>query len=76
MAAGKKPICVEACPLRALEFAPKEDVERNNKDSEVADIAPLPSKGYTHPNLYIVKPAGAEKADEATGKVVNTLEVK
>lgn len=76
VAAGKKPICVEACPLRALEFAPKDEVERDNKGSEVADIAPLPPKEYTNPNLLVTKPTGAEKASEASGKVVNPMEVK
>ncbi len=76
IAEGKAPICVEACPLRALEFDSKDRVRADHPDSETADIAPLPSKKYTTPNLLISKPTGAEAANAASGKVINTLEVK
>lgn len=76
VAAGKKPICVEACPLRALDFGPKEEVERTYRDSEIADVAPLPEKEYTHPNMYMTNPTGAEKASAASGRVINVLEVE
>lgn len=76
VAEGKKPICVEACPLRALDFDEKTKIQEAHPTSEVADIAPLPEKHYTNPNLLITKPAGAEDAKSATGKVINTLEVK
>lgn len=76
VAEGKKPICVEACPLRALDFAPKAEIESRYKGSEVADIAPLPEKSYTHPNLLITKPAGAQPSDAAYGSIINSLEVR
>ncbi len=76
IAEGKKPICVEACPLRALDFDERSKIENAYKGSEVADIAPLPEKKYTNPNLLISKPAGAEDAQHASGKIINTLEVK
>lgn len=75
VAAGQKPICVEACPLRALDFGTKDEMTRAHGDSEVADIAPLPQKDYTHPNLLIDACDHAQMANEATGKVANILEV-
>lgn len=75
VAEGKLPICVEACPLRALDFGPKDEIERTYNDAHEANIAPLPPKEYTHPNLYILDPKKAEPANEFTGKVANPLEV-
>lgn len=76
VAAGQQPICVEACPQRALDFGPREEMERLHPNGETADIAPLPQKDYTDPNLLINPSKHAQKANEATGKVANPLEVK
>lgn len=48
---GKKPICVDACPLRALDFAPIDELRKTYGD--LAAIAPLPSPEHTAPNLVI-----------------------
>lgn len=69
---GKRPICVEACPLRALSFGPVEEME---KLGAVADIAPLPDPSYTHPNFFIKSSDDAVKSGEMTAEVVNPLEV-
>ena len=72
LAEGLKPVCVESCPARALDFGP---VEEMKKKGELANIAPLPDPSYTHPNLYILPCADAEPAGDASAKVVNPLEV-
>ena len=78
VAEGKNPICVEACPLRALEFGPVSEI---SSDGDRADIAPLPRKSITDPNLYIVEPNHAQPSDannglrSADGMVQNYLEV-
>lgn len=72
VAAGEQPICVRACPARALEFGP---VEEMSKHGEVAAIAPLPEPTYTNPHLYISPCADAKPAGDASAKVVNPLEV-
>lgn len=69
---GKRPICVEACPLRALSFGPVEDME---KLGDLADIAPLPEPGYTNPNFFIKSTDDAVKSGEMTAEVKNPLEV-
>ena len=71
-AEGKNPICVDACPLRALEFGPLEDISGMG---EVADIAPLPPAHYTGPNLIIKATPDAQPATDATGIVANPVEV-
>lgn len=72
VAAGEKPVCVEACPARALDFGP---VDAMSKLGEQADIAPLPAKSYTSPNLYVKPSKDAKPAGDASAKVVNPLEV-
>ena len=57
VAEGKQPICVEACPLRALDFG--EISELRQKYGEIADIAPLPSADETKPNIVITEPVNA-----------------
>src|SRR5699024_5099623 len=72
VAAGEKPVCVEACPARALDFG---TVEEMSKLGERGNIAPLPEPSYTNPNLYIKPSADALPAGHEDGKVVNPLEV-
>lgn len=72
VAAGEKPVCVEACPARALDFG---TIEEMAKLGERGSIAPLPEPTYTKPNLYIKASADALPAGDENGKVVNPLEV-
>ena len=72
VAEGKNPMCVDACPLRALEFGPLEDISGMG---DIADIAPLPSAHYTGPNLYIKATPDAQPADAREGIVANPVEV-
>lgn len=72
IADGRKPICVEACPARALDFGPAGEMEAKG---ERANIAPLPDPIYTKPNLYIKPSKDARPAGDQSAKVVNPLEV-
>lgn len=72
VAAGEKPVCVEACPARALDFGTVEEMSQLGKRG---NIAPLPDPSYTNPNLYIKACADALPAGAEDGKVVNPLEV-
>lgn len=72
VAEGKNPMCVDACPLRALDFGPVEEI---SKLGERASIAPLPDPSLTKPNLYVKACKDAQTSAEGAGKVVNTLEV-
>jgi anaerobic dimethyl sulfoxide reductase subunit B (iron-sulfur subunit) len=69
----KKPICVEACPLRALEF---DDIEKlRSSYGDLAQIPPLPDPSQTAPNV-VIKPAPAVDSPAiATGFVANEKEV-
>lgn len=70
VAAGMKPVCVEACPARALDFGTAEEMA---KLGERANIAPLPDASETTPNFFIKASADAKPVGGA--EVVNPLEV-
>ncbi len=70
VAAGMKPVCVEACPARALDFGTAEEMA---KLGERANIAPLPDVSETTPNFFIKASADAKPVGGA--EVVNPLEV-
>jgi anaerobic dimethyl sulfoxide reductase subunit B (iron-sulfur subunit) len=73
VAEGKQPICVEACPLRALEF---DDVEvLRSKYGDLAQIPPLTDPAQTMPSIVINPCPAIESPAIATGFVANGLEV-
>lgn len=69
---GLAPICVEACPLRALEFGEIEALRSTYGD--VADVYPLPPSSDTGPNLVLGQPDVASGLMTA-GKVANDSEL-
>ncbi|MDR0500751.1 MAG: 4Fe-4S binding protein [Coriobacteriales bacterium] len=72
VANGEKPVCVMACPARALDFGTPDEMQKKGKR---ANIAPLPSEGYTKPNLFIKASKDARPAGSDEGTVTNPLEV-
>lgn len=72
IAAGKGPVCVEACPQRALQFGPYGELPASSRAS--ASVAPLPSSDLTQPN-FIVEPCKVAKdGGGVSGSVVNPKE--
>ena len=73
--AGDEPMCVGACPLRALEFGPIDELRAAHGD--LAQVPPLPEPS-TLPNLVIGScqaiDSDAYNLDE--GYVANPLEVE
>ncbi len=72
-AQGLKPICVDACPLRALDFGEIEELRSKYGDN--ASIAPLPDPSKTQPNLTVKMAAAAKPSEDTTGFIANPLEV-
>ncbi len=57
---GEQPACVAACPMRALEFGPIEELAAAHPDA-VKDIAILPDSSTTNPcTLIEARPAALE----------------
>jgi anaerobic dimethyl sulfoxide reductase subunit B (iron-sulfur subunit) len=71
--AGEKPICVEACPLRALEFDDIEQLRSNY--GELAQIPPLPDPDQTSPSIVIKACPATESPALSKGFVANEAEV-
>ncbi|QKF07758.1 4Fe-4S binding protein [Berryella wangjianweii] len=64
VARGQTPVCAAACPTRALSFGPANQVAEG---FERANIAPLPRKSVTGPNLYVRPSANAQPATTLDG---------
>ena len=76
MAAGLEPVCVEACPLRALSFGPVGELRE--RYGGAADLPPLPDAAATAPNLVLTAPACYEADPErirAEGCVLSIREI-
>lgn len=56
---GLNPVCVDACPQRALDFGPIDELRK--KYGDCAAIAPLPDASVTKPNLVIHPTKSAKK---------------
>lgn len=70
---GLEPICVEACPMRALGFGNIDDL-RSEFGTE-CDVAPLPGSNYTKPNIVITPHRHARPAGISLDTLSNTREV-
>ncbi len=68
-----KPICVEACPSRALDFGPIEELRERYGD--VCEVAPLPERRFTKPNLVIRPHHSARPSNDSAGCLANPREV-
>ena len=73
-AGGGQPVCVEACPLRALEFGLTSELTDRHPDA-VRSILPLPDESATRPNLLILPSPAAERAEKQGGSIVNRTEL-
>ena len=72
VAQGKNPVCVDACPMRALEFG--ELSELRAKYGSVNAIEPLPPSNLTSPALVITPHKNAQASGKGTGQVFNLPE--
>lgn len=70
---GRQPICVEACPLRALDFGEMEELEARHPGC-VHSVMPLPNEEATLPNLLILPSPAAARAEEGDGRIANRPE--
>ena len=76
VAEGLRPICVEACPLRALGFGDAGNLK--SRANACLSIPPLPDPELTSPNMVIVKPKWYDdRADDINqlGALANIREI-
>jgi len=74
LAQGKQPVCVESCPLRALEFGPIDELAAKYPDALDA-IAPMPADSLTAPAVLIAACPAAKMPGDTEGFVANEWEV-
>jgi len=74
VAEGLNPICVDACPVRALEWGDIEEL-RAAHTGTVAGIAPMPSPDETTPSIAINPCPAAKEPGDTTGAIANEKEV-
>jgi anaerobic dimethyl sulfoxide reductase subunit B (iron-sulfur subunit) len=72
LAEGGDPACVDACPMRALEFGDVEELRA--KYGTVDAIEPLPSGDHTHPSFVVTPHKSAEAVGAGTGHILNLPE--
>ncbi|MFV0333938.1 MAG: DMSO/selenate family reductase complex B subunit [Tropicimonas sp.] len=73
VSAGQKPVCVEACPLRALDFGPIDELRAEH--GTLAAVAPLPEESYTQPSIVIKPNRKARPVGDRSGFLANPMEV-
>ena len=73
VAEGLEPVCVPACPMRALGFGPLEEL-RVRYGSE-RDVAPLPSSDYTKPSIVVTPHRRTCPQGSTSGALSNVKEI-
>lgn len=61
--AGQTPVCVDACPYRALDFGDMDELRAKYGSDLVQEVAVLPDAATTGPNLLIKARPAALQAD-------------
>ncbi|MVM55552.1 4Fe-4S dicluster domain-containing protein [Gordonibacter urolithinfaciens] len=61
--AGRNPVCVDACPMRAIEFGELDELRAAHGGDLTSELPVLPSADVTHPNLLLRPSAGALRED-------------
>jgi anaerobic dimethyl sulfoxide reductase subunit B (iron-sulfur subunit) len=72
LAQGQNPACVDACPMRALDFG--DVAELRAKYGNVDAIEPLPESSITSPHLVITPHRHAQKSGQGTGKILDLVQ--
>jgi anaerobic dimethyl sulfoxide reductase subunit B (iron-sulfur subunit) len=70
---GERPACVEACPYRAMDFGPIEDLQKKN--GTFAAPAPLPDPNITRPAVVYVPNKSTKTSGDTSGQLKNLEEL-
>lgn len=73
---GLNPLCVDACPMRAIQFGEYDDMlKKYGPIDRMAHIAPLPNPNQTNPCLFIIPPKNARPGGSREAIVINPEEM-
>lgn len=73
VAKGERPACVEACPYRAMDFGPLDELQKTY--GEFAAPAPLPDPNVTHPSVVYVPNKTTKTSGDTSGHLKNLEEL-
>ena len=71
---GQDPACVAACPSRALDWGPLDELRAKYPGGTDA-VEPLPDPSITRPNLHIAPHRDARPTGQGTGSIANPQEI-
>lgn len=69
LAQGQNPACVDACPMRALDFGELSDLQA--KYGTAAAVEPLPTDALTHPSIVITPHRNAQLSGTGNGRILD-----
>lgn len=69
---GERPACVEACPYRAMDFGPIDELQA--KYGTFSAPAPLPDPSLTQPNVVYVPNKSTKVTGDTSGHTANVEE--
>jgi anaerobic dimethyl sulfoxide reductase subunit B (iron-sulfur subunit) len=72
LAQGQNPACVDACPMRAIEFG--DLAQLRGKYGMLNAIEPLPSSELTNPSLVVTPHRHAQMSGKGTGKILDLVQ--
>ncbi len=72
LAQGQNPACVDACPMRAIEFGELEELRV--KYGNLMDVEPLPASWMTHPSVVITPHRHAQASGKGTGRILDLIQ--
>jgi anaerobic dimethyl sulfoxide reductase subunit B (iron-sulfur subunit) len=70
---GKNPSCVDACPMRVLDFGELSEIEK--KYGGVKEVYPLPNSVFTDPSIIINPHKDAIENNNKNAKIINEEEI-
>lgn len=70
---GLDPACVSACPSRALDWGPIDELR--DKYGDQAGVAPLPDPAFTRPHLVVTPHKDGQPWNHGTGSIANPKEM-
>lgn len=72
LAQGQNPACVDACPLRALDFGELDQLRAKYGNTNA--VEPLPVASFTNPSLVLTPNRFSQASGKGTGKILNLSE--
>ncbi len=71
--AGQKPACVQACPYRAMDFGPLDELQQAHGNFNAP--APLPDPNITHPSIVYTPNSVTKPTGDTSGHIMNLEEL-